>query len=74
MHSRHWGVLACYLVHYEGRCSAWITSADPSDPSQVYGMPSEQAGRAFVDAWQATNLLHAAWGEYAPAIGTRRSL
>ena len=63
VHSRHWGVLACYLVHYEGRYSAWITSADPSDPSQVYGMPSEQAGRAFVVAWQATNLLHAAWGD-----------
>ena len=63
LHSRHWGVLACYLVRYEGRYSAWITSADPGDRSQAYGMPSEQAGRAFVDAWQATNLLHAAWGD-----------
>ena len=58
MHSRHWGVLACYLVRYEGRYSAWITSADPGDPGQAYGMPSEAAGRAFVDAWQTTNLLH----------------
>lgn len=57
MHSRRWGVLACYLVHYEGRYSAWVTGADPGDRSQVYGMPSEPAGRAFVDAWQATNLL-----------------
>ena len=63
LHSRHWGVLACYLVRYEGRYSAWITSADPGDRSQAYGMPSEPAGRAFVDAWQATNLLHAAWGD-----------
>jgi hypothetical protein len=46
VHSRSWGVLACYLVRYEGRYSAWITSADPSDPSQVYGMPSEPEGRA----------------------------
>ena len=63
LHSRHWGVLACYLVRYEGRYSAWITTADPGDRSQAYGMPSEPAGRAFVDAWQATNLLHAAWGD-----------
>jgi hypothetical protein len=63
LHSRHWGVLACYLVRYEGRYSAWITSADPGDRSQAYGMPSEPTGRAFVDAWQATNLLHAAWGD-----------
>jgi hypothetical protein len=63
LHSRHWGVLACYLVHYEGRYSAWITGADPGDRSQAYGMPSEPAGRAFVDAWQAMNLLHAAWGD-----------
>ena len=63
LHSRHWGVLACYLVRYEGRYSAWITSADPGDRSQAYGMPSEPAGRAFVDAWQATNLLRAAWGD-----------
>ena len=62
VHSRHWGVQACYLVRYEGRYSAWITSADPGDPSQAYGMPSESAGRAFVDAWQATNLLHTPWG------------
>jgi len=63
VHSRHWGVLACYLVRYEGRYSAWITSADPDHESEVYGMPSEPAGRAFVDAWQATNLLHTPWDE-----------
>ena len=63
LHSRHWGVLACYLVRYEGRYSAWITSADPGDRSQAYGMPSEQAGRAFVEAWQAMNLLHTPWDE-----------
>jgi hypothetical protein len=57
------GVLACYLVRYEGRYSAWITSADPGDRSQAYGMPSEAAGRAFVDAWQTTNLLHTPWDE-----------
>jgi hypothetical protein len=48
-------VLACYLVRYEGRYSAWITSANPGDRSQAYAMPSEPAGRALVDAWQATN-------------------
>ena len=63
VHSRHWGVLACYLVHYEGRYSAWITGADRTDQSEVYGMPSEPAGRAFVDGWQATNLLHTPWDE-----------
>jgi hypothetical protein len=35
VHSRQWGVSACYLVHYEGRYSAWITGADPSDRSQA---------------------------------------
>ena len=68
LHSRHWGVLACYLVRYEGRYSAWITSADPGDRSQAYGMPSEQAGRAFVEAWQAMNLLHTPWDERIATI------
>ena len=68
VHSRHWGVLACYLVHYEGRYSAWITGADPTDQSQVYGMPSEPAGRAFADGWQATNLLHTPWDERIATI------
>lgn len=68
VHSRHWGVLACYLVHYEGRYSAWIAGADPADQSQVYGMPSEPAGRAFVDGWQATNLLHTPWDERIATI------
>jgi hypothetical protein len=79
MYSRHWGVLACYLVHYEGRYSAWITGADPTDQSQVYGMPSESAGRAFADAWQATNLLHIPWNERIATIfllspGTRNGI
>ena len=63
VHSRHWGVLACYLVRCQGRYSAWITGADPGDRSQVYGMPSEPAGRAFTDGWQAVNLLHTPWDE-----------
>ncbi|HEV2254402.1 MAG TPA: hypothetical protein VGS06_14505 [Streptosporangiaceae bacterium] len=63
VHSHRWGVLTCYLVHYEGRYSAWITSADPGEPSDAYGMRSEPAGRAFVDTWQATNLLHTPWDE-----------
>ena len=79
MHSRHWGVSACYLAHYQGRYSAWITGADPSDRSQAYGMPSEPAGRAFVDAWLATNLLHTPWDERIATIfllspRTRRGL
>jgi len=68
VHARHWGVLACYLVRYEGRYSAWITGTGPSDRSQAYGMPSEPAGRAFVDAWQATNLLHTPWDERIATI------
>jgi hypothetical protein len=68
VHSRRWGVLACYLVRYEGRYSAWITGADPGDRSQAYGMPSEPAGRAFVDGWQATNLLHTPWDERIATI------
>jgi hypothetical protein len=56
VHSRHWGVLACYLVRYQGRYSAWITGAYPGDRSQVYAMPSEPAGRAFTDGWQVMNL------------------
>ena len=68
LHCRHWGVLACYLVRYEGRYSAWIMGADPGDRSEVYGMPSEPAGRAFVDVWQAMNLLHTPWGERIATI------
>ena len=68
VHSRQWGVSACYLAHYQGRYSAWITGADPSDRSQAYGMPSEPAGRAFVDAWLATNLLHTPWDERIATI------
>ena len=68
LHSRRWGVLTCYLVHYEGRYSAWIASANPSEPSEAYGMPGESAGRAFVDAWQATNLLHTPWDERIATI------
>jgi hypothetical protein len=63
VHSRHWGVLACYLVRYQGRYSAWIIGADPGDRSQVYAMPSEPAGRAFTDGWQVMNLLHTPWDE-----------
>ena len=68
VHSRHWGALACYLVRYQGRYSAWITSAGPGDRSQAYGMPGESAGRAFVDAWQAMNLLHTPWDERIATI------
>jgi hypothetical protein len=68
VHSRRWGVLACYLVRYKGRYSAWITSADPGDRGEAYGMPSEAAGRAFVDRWQATNLLHIPWDERIATI------
>jgi len=68
VYARHWGVLACYLVRYQGRYSAWITGTDPGDRSQVYGMPSQPAGRAFVDGWQATNLLHTPWDERIATI------
>ena len=68
VHSRQWGTEACYLVHYEGRYSTWFTGADPHDLSEAYGMPSEPAGRAFVDAWQAANLLHISWGERIATI------
>jgi hypothetical protein len=68
VHSRHWGALACYLVRYQGRYSAWITSANPDHQSQAYPMPSEPAGRAFVDGWQATNLLHIPWDERIASI------
>jgi hypothetical protein len=70
VHSREWGALACYLVHYQGRYSAWFTAGprDPRDQSEAYGMPSEPAGRAFVDAWQTTNLLHIPWDERIATI------
>jgi hypothetical protein len=68
VHSRRWGTLACYLVRYQDRYSAWITSADPGDRSQAYGMPGESAGRAFVDGWQAANLLHTPWDERIATI------
>jgi hypothetical protein len=68
VHSRHWGVYTCYLVRYQGRYSAWIIGADPGDRSQVYGMPSEPAGQAFADGWQAMNLLHIPWDERIASI------
>jgi hypothetical protein len=68
VHARHWGAQACYLVHYEDRYSVWLTSPDPHDPSEAYPVPSEAAGRVFVDAWLATELLHIPWDERAPAL------
>ena len=61
--SHRWGAQTCYLVHYRDRYSAWITSADPDDRGQVYGMPSAAAGRDFVDGWLATRLLQTGWDE-----------
>ena len=68
VHSRHWGAQACYLVRYEDRYSAWITFADDQDREPVYGMPDEPAGRAFVDGWQAMNLLHTSWDERIASV------
>jgi hypothetical protein len=68
VHSRHWGAQTCYLVGYEGRYSAWITFADHPDQDHAYGMPSEPAARAFVDGWQAMNLLHIPWDERIASI------
>lgn len=68
VHSRQWGAMACYLVRYQGRYSVWITGADPGGRSQAYGMAGESAGRAFVDAWQAMNLLHIPWDERIATI------
>jgi hypothetical protein len=65
VHARHWGELACYLVRYEGRYSVWFT---PGDQAEAYGMPGEPAGRAFVDAWQAANLLHVPWDERTASL------
>jgi hypothetical protein len=68
VHSRHWGPQACYLVRYEGRYSAWITFTDHPGQDDAYGMPSESAARAFVDGWQAMNLLHIPWNERIASI------
>jgi hypothetical protein len=65
VYARHWGELACYLVRYEGRYSVWFT---PGDRIEAYGMPSESAGRAFADVWQATNLRHVPWNERVVSI------
>ena len=66
VHSRHWGAQACYLVRYEGRYSAWFNG--PDDQDEAYGMPGEAAGRAFVDAWQVSNMLHTPWDERIASI------
>jgi len=68
VHSRHWGAQACYLVRYQDRYSAWFTSAEDAGRNEVYGMPSEPAGRAFTDGWQAMNLLHIPWGERIASV------
>ena len=77
--SHRWGAQTCYLVRYQDRYSAWITSADPDDRGQVYGMPSAAAGRDFVDGWLATQLLHTGWDERIAHIfllspGTRNGI
>jgi hypothetical protein len=59
VHSRPWGVTTCFLVRYQGRYYAWITR--PGGQAHVYPMRSEEAGRGFVDDWQATNLLRTPW-------------
>jgi len=63
---RHWGGMACYLVRYEDRYSVWITNAD-ADPAdrivEACGIGSEPEGRAFLDTWQAAQLLHTPWDE-----------
>jgi hypothetical protein len=59
--SRYWGALACHLVRHAGRYYAWL--ADPGGPALVYAMRDEEAARAFVDDWQAANLLHTPWDE-----------
>jgi hypothetical protein len=68
VHTRHWGVRVSYLVHYEDRYSVWFTSPDPHDPSEAYPVPSEAAGRAFVDAWLTAELLRTPWDERTPAL------
>lgn len=56
--SQHWGEMACYLVHDDGRYYAWINRDDGS-PDVVFAMPSLDAARRFLTGWQASNLLHA---------------
>ncbi len=62
--SRYWGANACHLVRYEGRYYAWLAWAGAGDdPPLVYPMPGEEPARAFLDDWQAANLLHTPWDE-----------
>lgn len=62
--SRYWGADACHLVRYEGRYYAWLAWAGAGgDPPLVYPMPGEEPARAFLDDWQAANLLHTPWDE-----------
>lgn len=61
--SHRWGVEGCHLVRYEGRYYAWFTDASAGGRSRVYRLPSEQAGRYFVDDWQVANVLHTPWDQ-----------
>lgn len=61
--SHHWGVLACHLVRDQDRYYAWLADASAGGRPRVYRMPSEQAGRHFIDDWQAANVLHTPWDE-----------
>ena len=62
--SRYWGANACHLVRYEGRYYAWLAWAGADgDPPLVYPMPGEEPARAFLDDWQAAQLLHTPWDE-----------
>lgn len=59
--SRYWGESACHLVPHSSRYYAWITGLTAAPV--VYRMRDQETGCRFLDAWQATNLLRASWGE-----------
>jgi hypothetical protein len=62
--SRYWGERACHLVRYEGRYYVWLAGLGRGgDRPLVYPMAGEEPARAFLDDWQAANLLHTPWDE-----------
>jgi hypothetical protein len=63
VHRQQWGDRTHYLVQYQNRYYTWLADASLGAGPMVHRVPTEEAGRQWVDEWQATNILRVPWGE-----------
>jgi hypothetical protein len=64
--SLSWGPMSCQLVRYQGRHYVWRTF--PGGGTEVYRMPGEAAGQAYLDDWHAFRLLTTSWDQQVARI------